>query len=126
MAKLGKIFFIIVVIGVVLYVVYLFGMMPSDNNNPVTLTTSFLDNITDDGVCESHFNPNTVSLCETFQTTLGTTSFTHSEVGSGDEVVVTITIGSNEDTFTFSFIEEENTSLNRFLNPTTYLIDIIE
>jgi hypothetical protein len=126
MAKLGKRLFIIVIIGVVLYVVYLFGVMPSENNSPVTLTTSFLDNITDDGVCESHFNPNTLSLCETFQTTMGSTTFTHSEVASGEEVVATITVGTNEETFTFSFIEEENTSLNRFFNPTIYFIDIIE
>lgn len=126
MRKLGKFLLVIVVLGGIGYGVFTFFLSPTVNNDKLTLTASFLDNITDATVCESHFNPNTISLCESFQTTMGSTSFTHTEVAAGSNVVSTITISGNDESFTFSFIEEENTGLGAFLNATNYYIDLIE
>ena len=126
MNKFFKITIIIVAIGIVGYGFFLLFVSPDTNNSKTTLTASYFDKVTDDSVCEDHFNTETVSFCETFTDELSTATFTHSEALVGVNVAVTITIGDNEDIFIVTFVEEENTGVSGFFHKTNYAIDTIE
>ena len=126
MSKFLKILISIVAVGVVGYGFFLFFVSPDTNNSKTSLTASYFENIVDINVCEEHFNPETITFCETFTAELSTATFTHSESLVGENVSVTITIGDNEDIFIFTFIAEENTGLSGFFHKVNYLIDSIE
>jgi|GEM_PF-1932859 len=127
MKKIGKILLIIIGLGVVLYLFYLFVMMPTAANSPDTLAEDYFLNIKDSDVCETHFNPETVSYCETFKTLLEDEVFTINQIVKfGDEYKITITIDETSEEFIVSFISTEVSGIKGFFNSKTYLIDMIE
>ena len=127
MKKFGKILLIIVVIGGVLYGSYMFFLMPKGFVSETEVTQSFLDNIKTTTVCEEHFNPETISLCETFTTGLADSEIiVVSIVKLGDTMHVTLSVGDTSESFVFSFLEIDNSGVNGFLNKTYYKIDLIE
>lgn len=126
MRKILRFFGILVVIGALGYLFFLFFVSPDTQNDPETVTISFLENIASADVCTTHFNPETVSHCESFKTAIENETFTYTLAAAGDDILVIITIGTNSDNFTFSFIDEPNTGIAGFFHSTNYYIDIIE
>lgn len=129
MNKLLKIVGIIAAIGVIGYLFFLFFISPDYDNDKLTLTNNFVENITDETICETHFNPNTEALCTVFKASISlNTSLTHEVVQSGEDVLVTYTdsITEIDIEFEFTFIEEDTTGLKAFFHPKTYLIDLIK
>ncbi len=127
MSKFLKILGVIVFIGALGYAFVLFFVNPSTNNDKVTLTRSFYDNISEENLCETHFNPETVDYCVTYQSILEGETYEISDIVSlGDDLIVTITMGSTSDDFHVTFIEEDNTGIKGFFHKINYYIDTIE
>ena len=126
MSKLLKIGGIIIAVLAVVYLFFIVFVSPSTENDPETVAAYFFDNIAEDDICTASFNPETVSFCEAFQTSLESETFTYDLTTSGTRIIATITIDSNEDTFTMTFIEEDNTGIGGFFHSTNYYIDTIE
>lgn len=126
MSKFLRIVLIIGVIGALIYAFFLFFVSPAYNHDKLTLVQSYFDNITSESLCEDHYNADTLSHCLVVQNGLKTATFTHEEVLSGEAVIVTITIGTTSDTFTVTFVEEDNTALSRLFHKTIYYIDLIQ
>ncbi|AIO19315.1 hypothetical protein KQ51_01439 [Candidatus Izimaplasma bacterium HR1] len=126
MSKILKIGGIIAAVAAVVYLFFIFFVSPAAANDPETQTVSYFDNITEDDVCEKHFNSETVSFCEVFKTNLEDKIFTYELVSSGSNIVATITIDDVSDDFTVSFIVEANTGISGFFHSSNYYIDTIE
>lgn len=127
MKKALKIGLIIVGVIGVLYLVYIFFMMPSTENSPQDLAKDYFENIDQTDICDTHFNPDTKSFCTQFQDL-----FTDQDVVvesteiSGGNVVITIAIGDNSEEFVVTFIAEDVSGIKGIFNSKTYLIDTIE
>lgn len=129
MSKILKFIGIIAAIGVVGYFFFLFIVSPSFDNDRVSLTKDFIDNIENTDICDTHFNPETKTVCTTFKTFLTSNSdLTYSLVTVGELVRVTFTdsVTTTEVVFEFTFIEESNTGLTGFFHSSIYRIDLIE
>ena len=129
MSKMLKLIGIIAFIGALGYVFFLFFVSPGVENDKVTLTKDFMDNISDTTICDTHFNPETKSICTTFRDTFkDETDLEYSLVTVGDVVRITFTdaVTENEIDFEFTFLEETNTGISGFFHSTNYKIDLIE
>ena len=127
MKKFLRLLLILIVLGIIGYLVFIFIVMPSTNNSQTALAESYFINIGEDDLCETHFNPETITYCTTFQDLLKSeTMIIESAVKSGEIVNVTITIGSTHEVFKVTFIEIPVTGVKGFFNNTYYEIDMIE
>lgn len=124
--KLVRVLIVIIVIGVLAWAGLTF-LLPGGFNSETAVVQSFLDNQASEDVCEEHFNPETLQICEAFVDGLdGVTYTVDSTVKLGSEVIVTISVGSTSESFTFTFIEEESTVNIPLISSSTYKIDTIE
>ena len=129
MSKLLKIIGVIALIGALGYVFMLVFVSPDFNNDKETLTTSFLENISEDDICSTHFNSETVALCTSFKDIIeDEAGLTYQVSVSGQDVVVTFTnpTDNNTVTYDFTFIANDNTGISAFFHKTIYYIDTIE
>ncbi len=127
MKKFLRLLLIIIVVGIIGYLTFIFIVMPSANNSQTALAESYFINIGEDNLCETHFNDETISYCTTFQNLLKSeTIIIDSVVKSGEIVNVTITIGSTSEVFEVTFIATTVTGVKGFFNKTYYKIDMIE
>jgi len=129
MSKLVKLIGIIAAIGAVGYLFFVFIISPDFDNDQVSLTKDFIENIDDSDICDTHFNPETKTICTTFQTFLkSNTDLTYSLVTVGSLVRITFTDPETlvELEYEFTFVEEANSGIKAFFHPNVYKIDLIE
>lgn len=127
MKKFGKRLIIIAIIGVVLYGAYFFFVRPKGFTSRSELAEAYFTNLSDAEACDTYFNPETISFCNTFRAAFsGQTVVVDAVSETASSVTVTISIGDSTDTFTVRFISESVTGLRGFLNPNYYYIDTIE
>ena len=100
--------------------------MPDEHNDPANLARDYFENIERSDICETHFNPETISVCESLQTDFdGEEIVIDSITKLGESIIVTISIGDNDDIFIVTFIDEDVSGVKGFFNKKTYLIDLI-
>ncbi len=129
MSKVLRLFGIIAAVGAIGYVFFLFVVSPDFNNDRVTLTKDFIENIEAADICDTHFNPETKTVCTNFQDLIkGNNNLTYTLVTVGDKARITFTDSQteNEVVYEFTFTEEPNTGLSGFFHSTVYQIDLIE
>ena len=127
MKKLGKRLLIVVIIVGVLYGAYMLFVMPAGYTDKDQLATDFFTNINDANACDTYFSSETASYCESFTALFeGETVGVSRTVTSGSTIIATVTVGTNSEEFTVSFITKEVTGMKSFFNKEYYYIDIIE
>lgn len=127
MKKLGKRLLIVAIIGGLLYLGYLFFVMPSGYTDRAQLTEDFFTNMNASDACDTYFNPETTSHCASFVALFeGETLTVEDTVPTSRTVTVTVDVGGNTASFEVSFVEEEVTGIKGFFNPVYYKIDIIQ
>jgi hypothetical protein len=126
MKKLAKRLGIVVLVLGVLYLVYLLFIMPNGFTDREDLATSFIENLADDNACEDYFNSETISICETFQTSLEghTVEVTNTSMVQG-VMDVTLLVDDAEVHFDFYFESYAPSGLRGVLTDEYYLIDSI-
>jgi len=93
------------VVGV-LYIGYLFFIMPNGFTTQEGVVASFITNIDSSSACEEHFNKETTDLCEVLQENLdGTDVVFKSGRKTSDGMDIVLTIGENDIDFTVTFLE---------------------
>jgi hypothetical protein len=127
---LKKLLRVIIILGLIsgaVYTFYLTIMMPRGYKDETLLVDGFIKDIAVESACDDYFNPETKDLCTSFQSNLEGETVTASEfVTVDDEIRVTLAIGENSDTFTFTFVEVEETGLRAFFNSKYYYIDTVQ
>ena len=127
MKKAGKRLLILAIIGVILYGAYFFLARPTGFTDRRALVESYFTNIASSSVCSDHFNPETVSYCESYSALYdGQTVTIDSLTQTATTVNVTISINGNTDTSVVTFITEPLTGIRGFLHNQYYLIDDIQ
>lgn len=124
--KLRKILIIIFIVVAIVYVLFLVFYKPNGFTDKEGLVNSYFKNITNESVCDDHFNPETADFCEYFQfSSQDKTIEIMSLTADGDNYLVVILLNTREVELVVSFIEIEVAGLKSFLNKTYYLIDLI-
>lgn len=91
------------------------------------LIDSFVENIPNNDVCETHFVNATFTSCKTFVDLLvDDTVSVKSSTAVQDEVIVVLTINGNDAEFRFYFDTTLNTGIKSFFNKQYFLIEYIE
>ena len=125
--KLLRMIIILILISGAVYTFYLTIMMPRGYKDEMLLVDDFIKDIAVESACDDYFNNETKDLCTSFQTSLEGETVTVSEfITVNDGLRVTLTIGENSDTFTFTFVEVEETGLRAFFNSSYYYIDTVQ
>lgn len=126
MKKLLKRVLIIVGIIGILYLAYMFLVMPNGFISQQAVVASFVNNIEETNVCDEHFNTETTTLCETLQTEFEgkAVEFKSGQVNSSG-MNITLLVDETEIEFEVTFTPYEPSGLRKFLNDEYYLIDTI-
>lgn len=128
MSKILKVIGVLVIIGILGYGFMIFFVSPDYDNDKIELTNSFLSKINETDVCETHFNPETISICSSFKENISTeTGLTFEVVSSTSGTIVTFKNSNNEELqYEFTFTEEANTGVSGLFHKTNYRIDLIK
>lgn len=126
MKKFGKRVLIFVGFLGILYAAYMVFMIPSGYVSKVDLVNGYISNLDSSDVCEKHFNLETETHCESMITLLKDHEVEVTSVaGSGENIILTLTLDGSEIYFEVSFIEVEVTGVKSVFNKIYYLIDFM-
>lgn len=126
MKKIARFFLIVAILAGVLFLAYFFFLRADGFTDREQLVTDYLTNLEVETNCNDYFNPETMSACDNFTTTLdGKTVEIISVEEVGSDVDATIEVDGIEIPFTFTFYEYEPSGLRGILNNEYYLIDTI-
>jgi len=126
MKKLRKRLIIILVLAGVLYGGYMLFINPSGYKDETELTQDFFKDIHSSTACDTYFNPETITYCESFTALFdGQTVVIDTVSTTPAGATVTITVGTTSTTFFVTFVETPVTGIKRFFNKTYITIDLI-
>lgn len=126
MKKLGKRLGIVIIIGVVLYGVYMLFVIPNGYVSEEEALNAFFDGISGETICEDTWNESTLAVCDSLVSQLEghvieVIDITKTSTGADIELLVDdVTIE-----FTATFYEYEPSGLRSFTSDTYYLIESI-
>lgn len=127
MKKKLKIVGIVLAVLVVLYGGYTLFLGPDGFTSEDELVESYITNLSSTDVCVTHFNEETLDVCNVFANTLKSEEVSVVLVDvNGDEAEVTLNINGTNESFTFIFISEEATGVKGFIYSSYYLIDYMD
>ena len=125
--KLLKMIIIFAVITGMVYLFYITIMMPRGYKDTSLLVEDYIANLDSENACAEYFNPETKDVCTTFQASLeGETITISDEVTVDGDLLVTLSVNDNQETFLFTFISVEESGIRAFFNSSYYYIDTIQ